>query len=119
LRVKQYPTSFSTRKQIAKALDEDKIATKERELLEKELEKPFNKRNKALMNKYTGVAREIPNGWPADTSREVTRSSPPFDDADTPITARPMPWYVTIKIPDHGNEWTFRFPLKREGERWW
>jgi hypothetical protein len=25
-----------------------------------------------------------------------------------------MPWYVTIKIPDHGNEWTFRFPLKRE-----
>jgi hypothetical protein len=25
-----------------------------------------------------------------------------------------MPWYVTIKIPDHGNSWTFRFPLKRE-----
>jgi hypothetical protein len=68
-------------KQIAKALDEDKIATKERELLEKELEKPFNKRNKALMNKYTGTAREVPNGWPADTSSggyEVIATA--FDD---------------------------------------
>jgi hypothetical protein len=46
-------------KQIAKALDEDKIATKERELLEKELEKPFNKRNKALMNKYSGTAEKF------------------------------------------------------------
>lgn len=101
--------------QIAKALDEDKIATKERELVEKELEKPFNKRNKALMNKYTGTAREVPNGWPADTSSggyEVIATA--FDDADTPISARPMPWYVTVKIPDHSNSWTFRFPLKRE-----
>lgn len=101
--------------QIAKALDEDKVATKERELLEKELEKPFNKRNKALMNKYSGTAREVPNGWPADTSSggyEVIATA--FDDSDIPITARPMPWYVTIKIPDNWNVWTFRFPLKRE-----
>lgn len=102
-------------KQIAKALDEDKIATKERELVEKELEKPFNQRNKALMSKYSGTAREVPNGWPSDTSSggyEVIATA--FDDADTPISARPMPWYVTVKIPDHGNNWVFRFPLKRE-----
>lgn len=102
-------------KQIAKALEEDKVATKERELVEKELEKPYTQRNKALMSKYSGTAREVPNGWPADTSSggyEVVATA--FDDVDTPISARPMPWFVTIKIPDHGNSWTFRFPLKRE-----
>jgi hypothetical protein len=48
LRVKQYPTSFSTKKLRLPKPSMRQDRHKGTELLEKELEKPFNKRNKAL-----------------------------------------------------------------------
>lgn len=100
---------------ITKALEDDKVAEKEKELLARELEKPYNKRNKALMNKYRGRVTEVLNGWPQDVSKggyDITAVG--VDDQDIPLEMRPQPWYAKLEFNAHKNKYLIKFPLKKE-----
>ena len=100
---------------ITKALEDDKVAEKEKELLARELEKPYNQRNKALMNKYRGRVTEVLNGWPQDVSNggyDITAVG--VDDQDIPLELRPQPWYAKLDFNVHNNKYLIKFPLKKE-----
>lgn len=100
---------------IKTALADDKVSQKEKELLQRELEKPFNKRNQALMNKYRGRVPEVLNGWPLDVSSggyNITAVG--SDEKDIPMEFRPQPWYAKIDFKVDGNNWLFKFPIKKE-----
>lgn len=101
--------------QIKKALEMDKVEVKERELLERELEKPFSQRNKALMNKYRGRMKEVLNGYPSDVSRGgYSIIATARDDPNVTMGQRPQPWYAIAEYENAGNKWRFKFPIQKE-----
>lgn len=101
--------------QIQAAIADNDVSEKEKKLLAVELEKPFGKRSKALVNKYRGRTNETLNGYPDSVSSGgYTITATAVDDADIPLESRPEPYYSQIIIKDRTNSWTFRFPIKRE-----
>lgn len=102
-------------KEIDKQVAEMKQLKEEATLLEAELEKPFEDRNKNLMRKYGYVdgVNKI-DAYP-DISGDQKYRIKVFlpEDPGVSKTLRPKPWYVKIDLKHDGNEFTFRFPISR------
>lgn len=101
--------------QIKDAIVKNERNEKEKKLLEKELEKPFGQRNKAVVAKYTAANPEVLNGYPKDVSSgKLSLTATALDDPDVPMGQRPVPYYRMIVINNEGNVLTYKFPIKKE-----
>ena len=102
-------------KEIDKQVAEMKKQKEEAVLLEAELEKPFEDRNKNLMRKYGYVDGVNKLDAYPDFSGDQKYRIKVFIPEDPLVNKnlRPKPWYVKLELKHDGNEFTFRFPISR------
>ena len=99
-------------KEIKNAVEDGKVEEKELALLEKELAKPYQKRNKALMNKYASRDTSSVDGYPLNLEKGgYNVDAIAMDDKDIDLSQRPKPYYVEILFKDSGNNFNYKFPI--------
>lgn len=102
---------LDTQIEIDKAVKSGEIEEKEIKLLEKELAKPYSKRNKSLLSKYSYRDTSSVDGYPDLGRGGYDVHAIALDDGTIEVPKRPEPYFIEILLKIDGNNYSYKFPI--------